>query len=93
LALTCTCSPLPARVVDGAQRVVAMMQRDLELAGCVFRHQRFGGQVLRGGGAIHLVEHRREIVEPRQAVGIYLLPFAAPAAARGRELAGAIVPE
>ncbi len=81
------------RFVDGPQRVVAMMQRDLELPGRVLGHQRFGGQVLRGGGAIHLVEHRREIVEPREAVGIDLVPLAAAAATRGHQLARALVPQ
>ena len=70
------------RLVHGAQRVVAMMQRDLELARRVLGHQRLGRQPLRDGRAVHLVEHRREVIEPLQAVGIDLLPLAAPPAAR-----------
>ena len=73
------------RLVDRAQRIVAMMQRDLELARRVFGHQRLGGQTLRRGRGVHIVEHRREIVEPLQAVGVYLLAFAGAAAARGHE--------
>ena len=38
------------------------------------------GRPCAAAAAIHVVEHRREIVEPLQAVGVYLLPLAA----RGR---------
>ena len=73
------------RLIDRAQRIVAMMQRDLELAGRVFGHQRLGGQTLRGGRGVHVVEHRRQIVEALQAVGVYLLALAGAATTRGDE--------
>ena len=73
------------RLVDGAQRIVAMMQRDLELPRRVFGHQRLGGQPLRHGRGVHVVEQRREVVEPLQAVGVYLLALAGAPAARGHE--------
>ncbi len=73
--------------VDGAQRVLTMMQRDLELPRRVFGHQRLGGQALRHRGGVDVVEQRREIVQPLKAVGVYLLALAGASAARGREYA------
>ncbi len=72
------------RFVDGAQRIGAVFERDLELAGSVLRHQRAHRQAERLRGGIEIVEQRRHVVEASEAVG--LDPVAAPArqqAARG----------
>ena len=59
-------------LVDRAQRVRAMFQRDLELTGCVLRHQRAHRQALCARGRVQVVEQRRHVVQPAEPVGVYL---------------------
>ena len=58
------------RVVDGTQRVGTVLERDLELAGGVLRHQRADRQAELARSGVELVEQRRHLVEPAEAVGV-----------------------
>ena len=62
------------RFVDGAQRVGAMLERDLELPRRVLRHQRAHRQALRTGRGVQVVEERRHVVEPPEPVGVDVAP-------------------
>ena len=58
------------RFVDRPQRVVAMLERDLELTGRILGHQRAHGQVERSRRAIEIVEQRRHVVETSETVRV-----------------------